>query len=123
MKHSKKTYTTFHFLSSIFMSVLLLCLTSSLFFVPAENLKSNDSPPLSILIEHNDCDNTDLADTSKLGTPEEKPESSVNSVSEYLTVHARLIFSLSMSKELNKYKHADLYVAFHGELISPPPEV
>ena len=123
MKHSKKTYTTFHFFSSIFMTVLLLCLTLSLFFVKVEVQTMSHSNQVSLLVDFDENNDTELPGDNFPAKPEEKTESSVNTVSEYLTEHARLIFSLSTNKELNKCKHADLYVAFHGELISPPPEV
>lgn len=56
-------------------------------------------------------------------TTEEKNESSVNTLSEFLNdLHANDNHPLRLTRYY-KYYPADLYFAFHPELLSPPPEV
>lgn len=57
------------------------------------------------------------------GTTEEKSSSNSNSiVEEYLhDTHSSEHYIAVPSREY-KVEHASIYIAFHGELISPPPD-
>lgn len=57
------------------------------------------------------------------GATEEKTESQVNSFSEYLHHANYEDGDDAMTVRVFRYHHYSLYVAFHPELISPPPEV
>lgn len=56
-------------------------------------------------------------------TTEEKTETSVNTLSEYLhDVHSFSEYKHDLPQH-NRRHLTDVYVAFHGELLSPPPEI
>lgn len=67
------------------------------------------------------CDEED-APNPFASTTEEKAPTSVSTISEYLhepaTIHHP---TLTLAKHY-KFHSAELYIAFHGELLSPPPE-
>ena len=113
MKNTRSTYRTRHILSSLFMIVALCWLTISTPFVYAgQQVKSQSSQ------------STEKQDSSNpfSNTTEEKNETGVNTLSEYLhdMVHMEC-FSFTLVK-FYKCHPSDLYFAFHPELISPPPE-
>ena len=56
-------------------------------------------------------------------TTEEKTESSFGSISEYLHDHETVIISNNDLLRHAKCHDADVYIAFHGELLTPPPEI
>lgn len=53
---------------------------------------------------------------------EEKTESGINSLSEFLHDHTTHFHNAALVLMHKKCHAADIYIAFHGELISPPPE-
>lgn len=56
-------------------------------------------------------------------TTEEKTPNNVNLSEEYLhDAHAAVQFTAVPSTDY-KLEHVPIYIAFHGELISPPPDV
>ncbi len=55
-------------------------------------------------------------------TTEEKTESSVNTLSEFLHEFHHAFADDNALLKHGKCHEMDIYVAFHGELISPPPE-
>ena len=103
------------------MSFLLIWLTISLPFVYQLQQKTNES---HLSIQHGSADNEDkgLQDSPFSETTEETTESSTNIFSEFLpeSAGAKEIFCNII--EVNKCLHAELYIAYHDELISPPPE-
>ena len=114
MKKARSIYNTRQILSSLFMIVALCWLTISTPFVYAgQQVKSELSKSQGKQDSSNPFSNT----------TEEKNESGVNTLSEYLhdMVHMEC-FSVTLVKFF-KCHHSDLYFAFHPELISPPPEV
>jgi len=126
MKKQKKTYSIFQMASAIFMMLALLWLTVSTPFVFASQQKMAGQHS-SQNIESSFSDNP-LADGSEeeanpfSNTTEEKNPNSSNSFSEEFLHHHHddshffLLFS-----QLHKSENAGTYVAFHGELLVPPP--
>lgn len=109
--------------SSILMLVTLLWLTMSIPFVyNAQEKISQDK----IVLSHNHTANDDESSDNPLSnTTEEKCTNSFNTLSEeYLHHHFDEDFN-HFSKNISDYHHGheDTYVAFHGELLSPPPNV
>lgn len=62
-------------------------------------------------------------DNSLAGTTEEKTSSTNTLSEEYLHDHEEQICFSEDKLDHSNYHSYDVYVAFHGELISPPPEV
>jgi hypothetical protein len=117
----KKTYTVFQAASAIFMILALLWLTISLPFAAASQQQLNKQYATS--------DNTTHPDTDEeCGNPfgnntEEKAPSSTNLAEEFLHDHhfAHQIFSVILQH--NNYGNDGTYVAYHGELLVPPPDL
>ncbi len=109
MKGTRNIWPWQQVLSSLFMIVALLWLTVSTPFVYADQLaqteqgQSNDNNPFS-------------------NTTEERNESSVNTLSEYLHEHSVADDNIRVITSFYKCHPSDLYFAFHPELIVPPPE-
>ncbi|NJO24590.1 MAG: hypothetical protein HC867_00625 [Bacteroidia bacterium] len=65
----------------------------------------------------------DLPENPFTNSTEEKTESGTNSFSEYLHDAEEIFHSAKDRILFNKQFSASLYIAFHGELLSPPPEM
>jgi hypothetical protein len=114
MKPGQHTYSTRHFGSSLFMIMALLWLTVSTPFVYSaqQNLKE-------IQKQSGQTDNNNPFSN----TTEEKNESSVNTLSEYLHDHSSLEKGFTILVRFYKRYPSNIYCEHHPELISPPPEV
>ena len=110
MKKRQRLYSAVHLLSAILMVASLLWLTISLPFVyKAEQQNISWS-------EKQGQPESPFSDT----TEEKAPSVSVSE--EYLHDHNE-IAGLVTNKLMHDHRHAyDIYIAFHGELISPPPD-
>lgn len=110
-------------LSSLLMLVTLAWLTISTPFVYDFQQKLKQIK-LAAIIPGNDShvDDKDGINTMMPNPTEEKTETNSNNFSEYLHHHdyvddyntAGIKYHISLSSEL--------YIAFHGELLSPPPD-
>lgn len=61
-------------------------------------------------------------DTNPFGnTTEEKVESGSNNISEYLHHMHELVHPAGQLNKQKRSHDVDVYVAFHGELLTPPP--
>jgi hypothetical protein len=115
MKGKRKMFTGSQVLSSVFMILALGWLTISIPFVNRAKEIQKSSVEQS--------GKSDRMDNNPFGgINEEKTESGVSMLSEYLheTTHTEHAFQLVKNKF--KYHQADTYFAFHPELVSPPPE-
>jgi hypothetical protein len=113
MKGKSSIFKPVHIFSSLFMIVTLLWLTVSTPFVFADQQLKKDASE-----KQNKSGNSNPFSN----TTEEKNETGVNTLSEYLHDTPQLEqFSLIL---VTYYKchPSRLYFAFHPELISPPPE-
>ena len=121
MKKVQQPYSVFQRGSAIIMIVALCWLTISAPFV-FENqqkiAKQNCEAPAS----------NPLAGTEEEANPvnsstEEKAPKSLNSFSEeYLHDSHRSEYFLSLTSQFHKCENAGTYVAYHGELLVPPPD-
>jgi hypothetical protein len=116
----KRTYSIGEQLSCVSMILMLLWLTvSAPFIVPdQQDGKMANSAQADI-----PADNNEDSDTNPFSnTTEEKPESGANTLSEYLHhMHEMVHCSTTLTTSYN-WHASELYIAFHGELLSPPPE-
>jgi hypothetical protein len=120
MKKSQPLYSLFQKASAIIMIVALSWLTISAPFV-FENQKK--------IAQQENAASADLAITGTeeeanpfSGTTEEKAPKTLNSVSEeYLHDNHRSEYFFSIASQFHKAENASIYVAYHGEMLVPPP--
>jgi hypothetical protein len=114
--------------SGIFMMLVLLWLTVSTPFVNAFQMQIAEREQAL----HKDCKSSckekeEAASECNpfANTTEEKTESSasISFSEEFLHDHHEQLTNLDDILEHAKCGHSALYIAFHGELLSPPPEV
>jgi hypothetical protein len=115
MKQSQRTYPVRHVVSSLFMIVALVWLTLSTPFVydAQQSLKKEAQKE-----SKQTGDNTNPFSN----TTEEKNESSVNTLSEYLHEPPCIEKNFIMLTRLYKGYPSNIYYEYHPELLSPPPE-
>lgn len=126
MKKGTATYQLRHRLTSIIMLVMLLWLTVSAPFVFAAQMKAEAyATQLSTTTssqDDDDCDDEQSCTPIGSNTTEEKTPNSINSISEeYLHTDNDLFHLAELSLNHTRYHTASEYVAFHGELLCPPP--
>ena len=122
MTKGRKTYTVFQLGSAVLMLIALLWLTVSAPFVyaaqqeltqVAKMMNTDDSP----------CDDEESSNSVNNNTEEKKPNSNNSLSEEYLHNHHydENFFTTVSQKHVSR--NADVYVAYHGELDSPPPDL
>jgi hypothetical protein len=122
MKRSRKIYNPFHLLSAVFMILALLWLTISAPFVYAGQQEfaklakmENPGSPLS--------GNEEETANPFGNTTEEKSPNSSSFSEEYLHDQHSTDRFFSIVLQYHNCENAGTYIAFHGELIVPPPNV
>jgi len=120
MKGKNKIYSIFQRVSAIFMILALLWLTVSTPFVFAsqqaqakQSSAANTQSPLA--------DNEDQSSNPFSGLTEEKNPGSTSFSEEFLHEHCATDHFFSEALQYHKGEDAGTYVAFHGELLVPPP--
>lgn len=123
MKKSKKSYTIIQKASSIFLMLVLLWLTVSTPFIIAtqqELAKQQKSMSIDLPVSDNEDDSTDSSGNNNI---EEKVPVSNSLSEEYLHEHHNeQEFGAKLARNY-KLENASTYIAFHGELHAPPPNV
>jgi hypothetical protein len=117
MKHRKRIYKIESIVAAVFMIVALLWLTISTPFVYAAE-QQQKAISLSIPLEEEVPGSEDSNPFSN--TTEEKAESG-SGLSEYLHHIHELIHPAASLHKHNCSHDFDVYVAYHGELLCPPP--
>ena len=116
MTASKTIQNLKYKVSSLFMLLALAWLTISLPFVYA------DQQAQKAAVEKQQNPKASDDNNSLTNTTEEKSENGVNTLSEYLhEVHHTEHLSTQII-QFHKCHSADVYLAFHPDLISPPPD-
>src|SRR5688572_8800640 len=107
--------------SCIFMMLALLWLTVSLPVVNAAQQKAQTSSLQQQLPTENTEDDT--SNNPFGNTTEEKTSNNTTTLSEeYLHDNHSSEDYITVPSTEYKVEHASIYIAFHGELISPPPD-
>lgn len=125
MKKGITTYQLRHHLTSILMLVTLLWLTVSTPFVVSAQLKAEKQK--TALVSAASADQNDDADdeqscTALGGATEEKTSNGFNTLSEeYLHTDNELFHLAELSLNHTRTHTFAEYVAFHGEMLCPPP--
>ncbi|MET0461817.1 MAG: hypothetical protein ABW007_01630 [Chitinophagaceae bacterium] len=123
MKKANSAYQLRHYFTSITMLLMMLWLTVSAPFVFAAQLKATQQQELTAASSQS-ADNTadDEQACTPLGSTEEKTSNGVNSFSEeYLHMDSELFHLAELSLNHTPQHAVSEYVAFHGELLCPPP--
>jgi hypothetical protein len=120
MKKTRQPYTVFQSISAVLMILALLWLTISLPYVynnQQEMAKQECAGNIPIPLTENEEEANPLGNTT-----EEKAPNSLSSFSEeYLHDNHRSEYFFLIASQFHKCEKANTYVAFHGELLVPPP--
>ena len=122
MRRNQKTYNILQLSSAVFMILALLWLTISIPFV-------YDSQQNKLQKEKIEAAQVALADTNEEeastnpfgNNTEEKNPNSTSLSEEYLHDHFIHDHFFLISSQSYKCENVDTYVAYHGELLVPPP--
>lgn len=120
MTKIKRIYTLTNKVAAIFMVFTLLWLTASMPFVYAAQ-QQKQSPVKSSQAANDLPDSEDSSCNPFGNTTEEKAESGPGSLSEYLHQTEDINPLPVVIPTHNCHHHFAIYVAFHGELLCPPP--
>jgi hypothetical protein len=119
MKKIITTYTIFQKVSSIFLMLTLLWLTiSTPFIIDCQQELAKQQKASSIELPVNNGD--DEADSGSNNIEEKVPPGS-NLSEEFLHEHHSVHHLFSEISLYHKLENSDTYIAFHGELLVPPP--
>ena len=120
MNHRKAIFKLENKVAATFMVIALLWLTVSIPFVNAAQQQQKAYASNILADEETPCDDSNT--TNPFGnTTEEKAESGSGTLSEYLHNIHELVHPAGLSHQHNASHDADVYVAFHGEMLCPPP--
>lgn len=115
----KQTYT-FLQLAAVLMSMALLWLTVSAPFVNSHQQKIAKQVKRTTACAANTANEEEAASPFGSNTEEKVPDS--NSFSEeYLHFHDKTAHLVSEISHFCKIESAGIYIAFHGEILVPPP--
>lgn len=120
MKKGLQSYNLLHRVSAVMMIVALCWLTISAPFVfeRQQEIAKQNNPTLADL----PLSATEEEANPFSGSTEEKAPKTLNSVSEeYLHDSHRLGYLFSLGSQFHKCENAGTYIAYHGELLVPPP--
>jgi hypothetical protein len=122
MKLNRKIYTSFQLSSAVFMIMALLWLTVSLPFVYDNQQKQSERDKIENA--SSSAENNEESTNPFGNTTEEKNPNSSNSLSEeFLHDHYSHDHFFSIASQSYKRINVDTYIAYHGELDVPPPDV
>ena len=116
MKSSKQSYTAKHIAASIFSMLLLAWLTVCLPYVNEKQQAVKSSTEKT-------SENKANSGNPLNNTNEERSESGVSLLSEYLHEAPVIEHHFTLVSTFYKCHPSDLYIAYHPDLIIPPPKV
>lgn len=120
MKKNHKIYNVFQLCSAVFMILALMWLTVSTPFVLASQQEIAKQHKTEKAVS-SPLDSSD-EESNPLGNSTEEKTSTTTSISEEFlhTFHIVSHFYTEVS-QYHKHENSDVYIAFHGELLVPPP--
>lgn len=122
MKKRPGPYTKFDCASAMLMIAALFWLTISIPFVLESKQRiaeQQNQTLLNLAISGTEEEANPLGNT----TEEKAPNGSNSFSEEYIHDNHRSEFLLSVTSQFHKGENASIYVAFHGELLVPPPNI
>jgi hypothetical protein len=125
VKRNKKTYSFFNVLSAAMMIATLLWLTISTPFVFAaqQEINKNKKDKGTIAAQVPVAENEEEAANPFGNTTEEKTSGGTNLTEEFLHDHQTAEHLFSATRHYPQSNNAGTYIAFHGELLVPPPNI
>ena len=115
-----KPYNISQLTSAVLMVLALLWLTVSIPFV---NASQKAISTLDKVAHTNSSDCGDVEDSNPFSNTTEEKNSSTNTFSEeYLHNHHDDDHFISSESQFHKCENAGTYIAYHGELLVPPPD-
>lgn len=124
MKKGTNIYQLRDQLTSMLMLLTLLWLTVSTPFVTAAQIKAEKSGLISAnsLLQHDEAEEEQSCTPFGSNTTEEKTSNGLNTLTEeYLHTSDELFHLAELSLNHTRYHTVSEYVAFHGEMLCPPP--
>jgi hypothetical protein len=122
MKKARKTYTVFQLSSAVLMLIALLWLTVSTPFVYAAQQELAKHTKV-IHSDESPCDEEETSNSIGNTTEEKKPSGNNSLSEEYLHHHQYEENFFTIVSQTHMCENADIYVAYHGELDVPPPDL
>jgi hypothetical protein len=119
----KKTYSPFQLASSVFMMIALLWLTISL---PVVYSSQQDLAKQNKMVDVNSplqSSEEEAANPFGNSTEEKTPGGNNSFSEEYLHNHHITEYFFVVASQFHSHFEADTYLAYHGELLVPPPNV
>lgn len=121
MKKNRKIYSVSQLVSAVVMILALMWLTVSTPFVLASQQEQAKQHKMEKSTSTPVADNEEEATNPFGNNTEEKTPNTTSLSEEYLhTFHIISHFYTEVS-QYHKHENSDVYVAFHGELLVPPP--
>ena len=120
MKRRRKIFTVSQLVSAVVMILALVWLTVSSPFVYAaqqelakQQKMEKSAPPLT---------GSEEESSNPFGnSTEEKAPGNSSLSEEYIHSNQKIHFFFSIATQYHKCENADTYIAYHGELLVPPP--
>jgi hypothetical protein len=126
MNKTKPSYSIFQKVAAVLLILTLVWLTGSTPFVmAAQQDLAKQQKAISIDIPVNDdCPDDGGTDTDNDGNNiEEKAPGGINIAEEFLHEHAADNYFTAAGSSSYPIENSDTYIAFHGELHAPPPNL
>jgi len=120
MKKSRKKYSVFQLCSAVLMIALLCWLTISTPFVYASQQEQVKQGKLAKTTAANSGNEEENSNPFGNNTEEKTPNSNTLS-EEYLHSFHLISHVYTEITRYHKLENSDTYIAFHGELLVPPP--
>jgi hypothetical protein len=123
MTKNRKIYTIFQLASAAFMILALLWLTISAPFVFTYQEKLGEQGKMATSEVPSGNNEEEAANPFGNSTEEKAPTTSSSLSEEYLHDHHQTDHFFSIASQYHTLQNAGTYIAFHGELLVPPPNV
>ena len=123
MKRNQKPYNFCQLASAIFMILALLWLTISAPFVFASQQQLAKQTKMTHYVSPLDTNEEEVPNPFGNTTEEKNPNASSSFSEEYLHHHHMEEYFFSIASQFHKCENAGIYIAFHGDLEVPPPDV
>ncbi len=122
MKRRRKIFSVFQLVSAVVMILALMWLTVSAPYVYASQqqlAKQQKTEKANTPLTGSEEESSNPFGNST----EEKASGNTSLSEEYIHNKHKIYFFFSVSTQYHKPENADTYIAFHGELLVPPPNV
>lgn len=122
MKRTNKINTLLHKSSAVVMILTLMWLTISTAFVFSFNQnigRQAATNNTNIPLNGSEDETSNPFETNT----EEKASGSTSLLEEYIHLQQNNHYPISITAQYHKCENSDTYIAFHGELLVPPPNV